>query len=93
MTDPPPTRNNGEGDLAAPGGQQEAERERTAGSTSSSPARAILSLLFGWTVGLGQEDGVTRTEPLVGWRRLLGLLVIVAFVVAGVLTLALFARG
>ena len=51
---------------------------------------AILGFLFSGTVGLGNEEGVARTEPLRGWGRVLGVLVIAAFLVAIVVVTVVF---
>jgi hypothetical protein len=78
----------------SPGPAQEAEseaaRERSLETTPPGPGLAILGFLFSGTVGLGNEQGVARTEPLRGWGRVLGVLVIAAFLVAIVVVMVVF---
>lgn len=68
----------------------EAARERDVETAPPGSGLAILGFLFTGTVGLGNEEGVARTEPLRGWGRVLGVLVIAAFLVAIVVVTVVF---
>jgi hypothetical protein len=76
--------------IPANGAGGEAPREGDVETTPPGSGLAILGFLFSGTVGLGNEEGVARTEPLRGWERVLGVLVIAAFLVAVVAVTVVF---